>query len=142
MRALLDVSFLIAVFDANHVSHRVARQWLEANIDSGWSSCAITQNAYVRTVSQPRYPNQLTPEAAISKLELACDSSHHTFRACEVSLTNPGMLRREQILGPSQVTDAYLLALAVRHGDRLVTLDHRIVSESVRDATPDHLVLV
>lgn len=142
MRALLDVSFLIALFDANHVSHRPAREWLQANIDAGWSSCAITQNGYVRIVSQPRYPNRLTPEVAIRKLERACETRHHTFRTSDVTLTDSRTVHRERILGPGQVTDAYLLALAVHHGDRLVTLDHRIVRESVPDATPDHLVLV
>ena len=142
MRALLDVSFLLAAFDANHVSHRVVRGWLESNIEHGWSSCAITQNGFVRVVSQPRYPNRLTPQAAMTKLERACSLSHHTFRPCQVSLIDRARVNPDGVLGPSQVTDTYLLALAVSHGDRLVTLDHRVVSGSVPNATPGHLVLV
>ncbi len=142
MRALLDVSFLLAAFDANHVSHVAARTWLSANIDHGWSSCAITQNGLVRVITQPRYPNRLTPAAAIEKLERACSSPHHTFRDCDLSLTSSATFQRHRILGPNQVTDAYLLGLAVRHGDRLVTLDRRITIDSVNGATSDHLVVV
>ena len=95
MRALLDVSFLLAAFDANHVSHRVARRWLESNIQDGWSSCALTQNGFVRIISQPKYPNRLAPEVAIEKLARACSSPHHTFRPCDLSVTDDNTQKGE-----------------------------------------------
>ena len=57
MRALLDVNVLIALFDAAHVHHRAASDWLGANIEQGWASCPLTQNGCLRILSQPRYPN-------------------------------------------------------------------------------------
>lgn len=142
MRALLDVSFLLAAFDANHASHWAARQWLESNIQHGWSSCALTQNGFVRIISQPRYPNRLPPEIAIERMGRACGSPHHVFRPCDITVADDTLVNRRAILGPSQVTDAYLLALAVRHEDRLVTLDRRIALAAVKGATSDHLAVV
>lgn len=142
MRALLDVSFLLAALDANHVSHAIARKWLETHIGHGWSSCAITQNGFVRIVSQPRYPNRLAPEVAIERLEKACSSNHHVFRPCDLSFLSGTKIKRREILGPNQVTDTYLLALAVHHGDRFVTLDHRVSLNAVSGATSQHLVFV
>ncbi len=49
------------------------------------------------------------------------------------------MLDRSSLLGPRQVTDAYLLALAVRHGGRLVTFGRAIPIRAVVGATPDHV---
>lgn len=142
MRALLHVSFLLALFDSNHVGHTPARRWLEANIQHGWASCALTQNGFVRVVSQPRYPNRITAAAAILRLSAACTSGHHVFRPCDVSLVDPAHIEPTSVLGPNQVTNLYLLALAVRHDDRLVTLDRRITIRAVPDATEQHLVIV
>ena len=45
-------------------------------------------------------------------------------------------------LSSRQVTDAYLLALAVAHGGRLVTLDQRIPVAAVSNAEAKHLVVL
>ena len=47
MRALLDVNVLIALLDADHVSHHEARAWFAAHASLGWASCAITQNGCI-----------------------------------------------------------------------------------------------
>ena len=49
---------------------------------------------------------------------------------------------RERVHGPRQVTDAYLLALAVQHRGRFVTFDRSIVRSAVPQATADHLVVL
>ncbi len=45
-------------------------------------------------------------------------------------------------VGHRQLTDVYLLALAVRHGGRLATFDRSIVAQALPAARPDHLVVV
>jgi hypothetical protein len=47
-----------------------------------------------------------------------------------------------RVLGHRQVTDAYLLALAVRHEGRFVTFDRRIALEVVPGARAEHLVVL
>ena len=50
--------------------------------------------------------------------------------------------RSARIHGPRQLTDLYLLALAVRHGGRLVTLEGSIARDPLRRAQPGHLVVL
>ncbi len=141
-RALLDVNVLLALFDLDHIDHRRAQRWLDDAIDGGWASCAITQNGFVRIVSQPRYPNPVPPAVALARLAEACSASHHEFWPCDVSLVDDSTIDRSRIHGPRQVTDAYLLALAVRHDGRFVTFDERVVRSAVPAATPAHLTVV
>ena len=59
---------------------------------------------------------------------------------CDISVLDSTLIRADRVLGPRQVTDVYLLALAVRHGGRLVTLDGRIPIETVAGAPREHLL--
>ena len=59
MRVLFDVNVLIALFDPGHVHHDRAHVWWEQNRASGWASCPLTQNGFVRVMSQPGYPNSV-----------------------------------------------------------------------------------
>jgi len=47
---------LIALLDSDHVDNERVRRWVDAEIVHGWASSAITQNGFVRIISQPRYP--------------------------------------------------------------------------------------
>jgi hypothetical protein len=47
-----------------------------------------------------------------------------------------------RIHGPRQITDVYLLALAVRNGGTFATLDERVSSDAVRGAQPKHLTMI
>jgi hypothetical protein len=48
----------------------------------------------------------------------------------------------EQVLGPRQITDLYLLALATSRGGRFVTFDDSIQLGAVRDAGEDSLLII
>lgn len=141
-RALLDINVLLALLDSDHVDHRRALDWLEAEIGGGWASCAITQNGFVRIISQPNYPSPISPGAAVALLERACSTTYHAFWACEVSLLDPWVVDRTRLHGPRQVTDAYLLALATRHEGRLVSFDRSLAIACVPGATAEHLTLL
>jgi predicted nucleic acid-binding protein len=49
---------------------------------------------------------------------------------------------RSRLVGPRQVTDAYLLALAARHDGRLVTFDRSIPLEAVHGAREAYLTVL
>jgi toxin-antitoxin system PIN domain toxin len=134
-RALLDINVLLALLDRDHVDHVLARDWLDREIAAGWASCAITQNGAVRVMSQPRYPSPVAPAVVADLLERACATPHHEFWSCEISLLDPRVVDRRRLHGPRQVTDAYLLALAVRRGGRFVTFDQAVVTSAVPGAT-------
>lgn len=142
MRALLDVNVLIALLDGAHQFHGAARAWLEANIEHGWASCPITQNGCVRILSQPAYPGAEPPAAAAARLREATDTQWHAFWPDTVSLVVPGTLEWRHVLGARQLTDLYLLALAVHRNGRLVTLDSGVPMHAVSGARPRHLVSI
>ena len=142
MRALLDVNVLIALLDADHVHHDAARTWLKDHIELGWASCPITQNGVLRIMSQTSYPNSLTTGAVAERLRTATQARHHRFWPDSVSLIRPAVLKPEQAITSKQITDLYLLALAVSRGGRLVTFDARISSASVVGADDRHLCAI
>lgn len=141
-RALLDVNVLLALLDRDHVDHDRARDWLDTVIVGGWASCAITQNGFVRILAQPRYPSPVSPATAIALLSRACESQHHSFLPCDVSVLDAGQVDRSRLHGPRQVTDAYLLALAVAHDARFVTFGRALSLAAVHGATDAHLLVL
>ncbi len=141
-RALLDVNVLLALLDADHVDHGRARAWLTDEIAHGWASCAITENGFVRVMSQPRYPSPVPVAAAIERLRRATNTGYHMYWPCDRSLLNQEVFVPSRLHGARQVTDAYLLALAVVHSGRLVTFDPNIPLEAVAGAGPRHLVVL
>jgi len=142
MRALLDVNVLIALLDSDHTSHGVALIWFAKHAREGWASSPITQNGCVRIMSNPSYPNALPVQAVMKRLADACADDVHEFWSDEVSLLNPNVVDSTRIHGPRQLTDIYLLALAVEQEGRLVTFDTGVPLAVVRKATADNLVVL
>ena len=139
MRALLDVNVLIALLDAAHIHHQRASQWLEQSLHHGWASCPLTQNGCLRIMAQPAYPQALPLAAVAQRLGQAAATPAHLFIADDYSLLDVGSLHWPQLLGHRQVTDAYLLGLAVRHGCRFVSFDARVNLAAVPGAKAEHL---
>lgn len=139
MRALLDVNLLIALLDRQHVHHDGAHAWWAANQSHGWASSPITQNGMLRVLTQPRYPNPLKFVDAHALLRQQLADANHEFWPDDVSVLDVARFDHTRILGPGQLTDVYLLALAVSKGGRLVTLDESIPLAAVRGAEPRHL---
>lgn len=142
MLALLDVNVLIALLDENHVHHAPAACWFTDHVDQGWASCAITQNGCLRILSQPKYPNPLTVGDALSRLREAVSTQSHHFLPNDLSLLDDAVIDSTRILGHRQLTDIYLLALAVAHQARLVTLDKAVPLAPVRGASTESLLVI
>lgn len=142
MRALFDVNMLLALFDGDHVKHRPAINWHRAHRNDGWATCPITQNGYVRIMSRPTRPQPVRPIDAVLALQAQTASVDHEFWNDSIALTDPEVFDYDRLLGPNQITDAYLLALAVHNHGRLVTLDQAIPIGAVRNADPRHLIVV
>jgi uncharacterized protein len=140
MRALLDVNVLIALLDADHSLHVRATQWFAGHAKAGWASCPITQNGCMRIMSSPGYPNALPVRAIVERLGGACAGKVHEFWADDISLLDASIVHPARIHGPRQLTDIYLLALATRHGGRLVTFEARISVEAVKGAGKANLL--
>ena len=142
MRALSDVNALIALLDRNHDVHTAVSAWFAGNIEKGWASCPLTQNGCLRILSQPRYPNPLSLAEAFERLRAAASTPYHQFLADDISLLDDAVVDARQLSGHRQLTDVYLLGLAVAHDARLVTLDTCIPLSAVRGASERHLVII
>jgi len=129
---LLDVNVLIALLDPMHAEHARAHAWFGDTVTT-WASCALTQNGFLRIVSHPRYANPLASpgEAAVPVLAEFCARPDHRFWNDDASLLDPAAVDAGRLLSTGQVTDSYLLALAVKHGARLATFDKRLVTSAV-----------
>lgn len=141
-RALLDVNVLLALLDSEHSAHDRAIAWVQREAGPQWASCAITQNGFLRIISQPRYPQPVPLAQAVGLLADRCAQDDHEFWACDASLLDPAVVDRRQLLGTKQVTDAYLLALAVARGGRLVSFDTSLPLSAVVGATEEHRLVL
>jgi uncharacterized protein len=140
MRALLDINVLIALLDADHALQERARDWFGRNARSGWASCPITQNGCARVMSHPSYPNALPVRQVMERLHEATLTPHHEFWPDDVTLLDPRIADVNRIHGPRQLTDLYLLALAVSRDGRFVTFDASVPLSAIKGAEKRHLV--
>ena len=131
MRSLLDVNVLIALLDAEHVHHEAARDWMRKDIRHGWATCPITQIGCLRIMAQLGYPHHIPSSLVAERLREATATDHHRFWSDDVSLLDARTVDWGRIIGPRQITDVYLLALAVAHQGRFVTFDARIAPDVV-----------
>ncbi len=138
MVRLLDVNLLISLLDSAHVHHAAVVEWFRsvATVE-GWATSPITENGFIRIVSQVSYPNlRLTPGMASVSLASfkASFEGIHNFWPDEISLTDASLFDLSILTGSRQTTDAYLAGLAHRKGGRLATVDGGIAWRAVRGA--------
>jgi toxin-antitoxin system PIN domain toxin len=141
--ALLDVNVLVALFDPDHVHHEAAHAWFAPSRITGWATCPLTENGFVRVLSNPAYVSEPErPGALLARLRSFCASGGHVFWPDDVTLRGARTLRAGAALSHATLTDVYLLALAVAHGGRLATFDRRIPVSAVTGAEKAHLELI
>lgn len=142
-RLLLDVNVWIALLDDDHV-HNVQASVLIRQPGLAIASCPLTENGVLRILNMPSYGRGAKAGFSVirQKMQLLCEQMDHEFWGDSLSLIRDDVLDFSRLGGHNQITDAYLLALAVRHGGALATFDQRIGLNSVRGATAEHLVLL
>lgn len=142
MRALLDVNVLVALLDAGHIHHATASDWLGTRIASGWASSPLTQIGCLRLLSLPTYPRAQPLAAVAARLREATHTPHHEFWSDEPSVLDESIIESQWLLSSRQVSDACLLALAVRREGVFVTFDRGVDLRLVRGAEPRHLAMI
>lgn len=80
--------------------------------------------------------------AVMERLRAATSTPYHQFIPDDISILDDALVDTRQLSGHRQLTDVYLLSLAVAHDARLVTLDRRIPLNAVRGAIEGHLVVI
>jgi uncharacterized protein len=133
---------LLALFDDNHVYHRLAENWWDEHRTDGWASCPTTQNGFLRVISKPIYKHPIKLADALLLLRSQIELSDHELWPESLSLLDASVFNHGYILGPNQITDAYLLALAVENNGQLVTFDRGIPLNAVHRAEQRHIVVL
>ena len=107
--ALLDVNVLIALIDPQHVHHEPSHRWFQAHGGDGWATCPLTQNALLRILGNPRYPNSPGgPAVVMSFLQELLAHPAHVFWPDALSWQATGVFEAEALLHHGQITDTYL----------------------------------
>lgn len=141
MRALLDVNVLIALLDDAHVFARRANEWLD-EAPRQIATCPLTENGVVRILSAPGYSamHRASPGQVADGLRALTEGVNHAFWPDDVSVLDESRIDFTRLHGHRQITDAYLLALAVKHRGVLVSFDAAVPLSAVRGATKQHLL--
>lgn len=126
---LLDANLLIALVWPAHESHAAAQRWFARSAQHGWATCPFTQAALVRILSNPAFSRDaVTPQEAVKILSANLEHRHHRFWGDEVGFAEAVKTFRQRLVGHRQVSDAYLLGLAIHNNGRLATLDRGVLA--------------
>ncbi|HKW63210.1 MAG TPA: TA system VapC family ribonuclease toxin [Candidatus Acidoferrum sp.] len=140
---LLDVNVLIAMSWPTHVAHERVQQWFSRHGQAAWATCPFTQAAFVRILSNPAFsPNALTTADAFQLLGANLKHPGHKFWPDSIGLLEATRSFQSQIAGHQQVSDAYLLGLALHHKARLATLDTAIPALVGKGAERDVVTVI
>jgi toxin-antitoxin system PIN domain toxin len=140
--ALLDVNVLIALFDEYHVHHEPAHDWFADHQGQPWTTCPLTENAFIRILSDPGQGASFSVAKLAEHLLRFCRDPQHEFWPDAISILDDAVFNVPLLRGHRQLTDVYLLGLAVKHGGRLVTFDQSITVGVVRGATAHSLEVI
>ncbi len=130
---LLDVNVLIAMVWPTHRAHGKVQEWLARHARDGWATCPLTQTAFVRILSNPAFSlHALTPSDAAILLGANLGHPAHRFWTDDIGFVQALEPFAPRLTGHQQVTDAYLLGLAIQKKGKLVTMD-----SAIRTLLPD-----
>jgi predicted nucleic acid-binding protein len=89
-----------------------------------------------------KYAHPIRLHVALASLATQIAQSDHERWPDDISIADEQLFDRNYLLGANQITDVYLLALAVKNGGRLVTFDRGLPLKAVRAAEAHHLVVI
>jgi hypothetical protein len=141
---LLDVNVLVALAWPGHQAHQKAQRWFARHSSKGWATCPMTQAGFVRIVSNRAFsPLAVTPVEAVRGLQISISDPHHQFWKDDVSLAGALSASQAKLFGHKQITDAYLLGLAIHKKGMLATFDGGLQSlVGPRLEAKDHIELI
>jgi toxin-antitoxin system PIN domain toxin len=121
LKFLLDVNVLFALAEPTHVHHRTVMRWFNTpSLD--WGLCAFSEAGFLRVATNPKSGSYTVKDAAEVLKGLAAHPGYRYWPVTAGWLTLAAPFR-ERVFGHQQITDAFLLGLAVKEHGVLVTLD-------------------
>lgn len=143
MRMLFDVNVWIALFDDAHLHSAAANALLETP-NLRIATCPLVENAVIRVLNLPAYGRVGVFGLTRVRDQLArvCRELDHEFWPDDISLRDAGRVDMERVRGHNQITDLYLLALAVSRDGCLATFDQAVALSAVAGAERRHLWVI
>ncbi len=143
MRALLDINVWIALFDDAHQFSERANHFI-AQSGVKIATCPLVENGVIRVMGSPHYSRRgtLSIQVVREQLRQACHKLDHEFWPDDVSLREDERFNFARVQGHNQITDLYLLSLAVHRKGCLVSFDQGIALSSVNGAATKHLLML
>jgi toxin-antitoxin system PIN domain toxin len=121
---LLDVNVLIALADSLHRDHEKVSLWFSKTHLNGWATCPITENGFLRILGHPNYPNGLGSIEKTRDMLLRLRAlPGHQFWPEAISLCHKSSY--PVLPAAKDLTNFYLLGLAVKNQGHFATLDQR-----------------
>jgi uncharacterized protein len=128
---LLDVNVMIALSWRQHSLHNRARSWFAEHHAKGWATCPLVEAGFVRIVSNPNFsPQSVSVQEAVEALRSSLVDKTHQFWPDSIALPDALAMLDKPVTGHQQITDAYLVALAIKNRGKLATLDRRIAEKA------------
>ena len=126
---LLDVNVLVALMWPAHAYHDRAQEWFAKYSKTGWATCPLTQAGCIRILSNPSFSSDaVTPQQALKILVANLKHPSHQFWPDDVSFAEAVEPMQKQMVGHQQVSDAYLLGLALHRKAKLATMDRGVLA--------------
>ena len=128
---LLDINVLIALCDPAHPHAAAARNFFAAGLArDGWATCPLVENGFLRVFGARKYPGGPgSPQAARQILASLLATPGHQFWSDDLTLMDAHIFPK--LPASDDLTDLYLLAIAVKHHARFATFDAGIDAASV-----------
>jgi len=124
---LLDVNTLVALTNSEHPQYLRAQKWFDSLVNQEWGICPFTEAGYIRVITNPAsgpiIRTFLQAAAILKDLARRPGYSYWPISGSWTALTESFA---ERITGHQQITDAYLLGLAIKEDGVLVTFDRGI----------------
>jgi toxin-antitoxin system PIN domain toxin len=125
MAFLLDLNLLIALVNEDHIHHSIAMEWFDTP-KLKWALCPFTEAGLLRFLTHPNMRNLPMDEAAAVLSSLRGEPGYHYLpvTADWHQTTAPFAAR---LHGHNQITDAFLLGIAIQEKVILATFDKAIL---------------
>jgi uncharacterized protein len=122
---LTDVNVLVALTDRDHIHHGRVIRWFDRHGHRDWGVCAFTQAGFLRVTTNSKTGAYSVTEATEMLVRLSDQPGYRYWPITSdwAKLTAPFL---ERVFGHQQITDAYLLGLAIKESGVLVTMDKAI----------------
>jgi len=127
MTYLLDVNLLYILHQPLHVNYDLVRSWFAHIPDKRYSTCPVTQTGLLRLLIQGVAGlDSFRSEEARNALQHFVAQPGHVFWPDSPDYLSATDSVHARMQGHRQITDAYLLGLAIHNRGKLVTLDRGI----------------